>query len=122
MVSRKTSRVAFTFVVATAVVITCVTLYSLVAGFSRFETLFLLIGSLVVIWALIFSFFEVRRIADHSPSISETDKRSDPDASRLVNVAPATGHPYPHHEDQHESAGLDQGQLTARMPDTFPHK
>jgi hypothetical protein len=121
MLTRKASRVAFTFVVASAVVITCITLYSLVAGFSRFETLFLLIGSLIVIWAMIFSFFEVRRIATGSKSISGHEKM-DPDAPCVVIVEPPTGHPYPHHEEHAGSAGFDQGQLTSRLPDLFPPK
>jgi hypothetical protein len=115
-VTRKTSRVVFIFVVTSAVAITCITLYSLVAGFSRFETLFLLIGSLIVLWAMIFSFLEVRRIASRSKSISEREE-VDPDASYVVVVEPSTGHPYPHHEEHAGSAGFDQGQLTSRLPD-----
>ena len=117
MVTRKTSRVAFTFVVASAAAITCITLYGLIAGFSRFETLLLLLGSLIVIWAMIFSFFEVRRIASRSKSISEREEEN-PEASYIVVVEPPTGHPYPHHEEQAGSAGFDQGQLTSRLPDT----
>ena len=116
MVTRKTSRVAFIFVVASAIAITSITLYCSVAGFSRFETLFLLIGSLTVIWAMIFSFFEVRRIASRSKSISEREE-IDPDASYVVVVESPTGSPYPHHEEHAESAGFDQGQLTSQLPD-----
>jgi hypothetical protein len=118
-VTRKSSRVAFTFVVASAIAITCITLYCLMAGFTRSEALFLLIGSLIVIWAMIFSFFEVRRIASRSKTISECDE-TDPDGSRVVIVQPPTGHPYPHHEEHVESAGLDQGQLTSRLPEMPP--
>lgn len=117
--TRKSSRVAFAFVVASAIAITCITLYSLIAGFSRLETLFLLLGCLIVIWAMIFSFFEVRRIAERSKSIAEREE-VDPDAPSQVKVGPPTGHPYPHHEDHRESAGFDQGQLTSRLPDLPP--
>jgi hypothetical protein len=120
VVTRKTSRVAFTFVVASAVVITCITLYSLIAGFSRFETLFLLIGCLIVIWAMIFSFFEVRRIAARSKSISEREE-ADPDAPCVVIVEPPTGEATPHHESHVGSEGFDQGQLTSRLPDIGIH-
>ncbi|MGP0076289.1 MAG: hypothetical protein ACLPWF_30605 [Bryobacteraceae bacterium] len=116
--NRKTSRVTFTFVVASAVVITGITLYSLMAAFTRSETLLLLTGCLILIWAMIFTFFEVRRIAARSKSISER-QQMDPDASCIVIVEPPTGHPYPHHEDQAGSAGFDQGQLTSRLPDTL---
>lgn len=119
--TRKTSRVAFTFGVITAIVITCITLYSLTAGLSWFEATFLLIGSLVVIWAVIFTFFEVARIASRSKSISGREE-IDPDAPRTVIIEPPTGHPYPHHEQIAGSAGFDQGQLTSRLPDLFPRK
>jgi hypothetical protein len=107
-VTRKSSRVAFTFVVASASAITCITLYSLIAGFSRFETVFLLVG-----------FFEVRRIASGSNSIAEREA-PDPDVSRVIVAGPPTGQPYPHHEHYPESAGFDQGQLTSRLPDQPP--
>ncbi len=116
--TRKTSRVAFTFGVISAIVISCITLYSLTAGLSWFEALFLLLGSLAVIWAVIFSFFEVGRIASRSKSISRREEESiDPDARRKVIIEPSTGHPYPHHEHIAGSAGFDQGQLTSRLPD-----
>lgn len=114
--TRKSSRVAFTFAVSSAIVITCITLYSLVAGLTKFEAIFLLAGSLVVIWAVIFSFFEVKRIANRSNSISGTEE-IDPDASRTVVIEPPTGDPYPHHEHIAGSSGFDQGQLTSRLPD-----
>ncbi|HEX5229043.1 MAG TPA: hypothetical protein VFW44_15105 [Bryobacteraceae bacterium] len=114
--TRKSSRVAFTFAVISAIVITCVTLYSLFAGLTKFEAIFLLAGSLVVIWAVIFSFFEVGRIANRSKSISGTEE-VDPDAPRTVVIEPPTGHPYPHHEEIAGSGGFDQGQLTSRLPD-----
>jgi hypothetical protein len=121
VVTRKTSRVAFTFAVISAVAITAITLYSLFAGFTLFETLFLLLGSLVVTWAMIFSVFEVRRIASHAKSISADISQQelvDPDVPCVVIVQSSTGDPCPHHENHAESPGLDQGQLTSRLPDS----
>lgn len=114
--TRKSSRVAFTFAVVSAIVITCITLYSLAAGLTKFEAIVLLLGSLVVIWAVIFSFFEVGRLASRSKSISGIEE-VDPDASRTIIIEPPTGHPYPHHEHIAGSGGFDQGQLTSRLPD-----
>ena len=114
--TRKASRVAFAFAVVTASVITCIALYSLVAGLTRFEAISLLIGSLVVIWAVIFTFFEVGRIASRKKSISGHEE-IDPDAPCNVVIQPPTGHPYPHHEEIAGSSGFDQGQLTSRLPD-----
>jgi len=114
--TRKASRVAFAFAVVTAIVITCITLYSLVAGLTRFEAVVLLLGSLVVIWAVIFTFFEVGRIASRSNSISGQEE-VDLDAPRQIVIQPPTGHPYPHHEEIAGSGGFDQGQLTSRLPD-----
>lgn len=119
MVTRRTSWVLFTFVVVSAVAITCITLYSLVAGFSRAETLFLLIGCLIVIWAILFSFFEVYRIAARSKRITGSDELIDPDAPRKIIVEPPTGEATPHHESHAGSEGFDQGQLTSRLPDSL---
>ncbi len=88
-----------------------------------FASVVFLIGSLIVVWAALFSFFEVRRIAaDRSPSscLGDSDHGIDPDAPRVVIVEPPTGEAIPHHEDHLGSRGLDQGQLTSRIPDTFP--
>ena len=120
IITRQGSRVAFTFVAVSAIVLTVVTLYSLIAGLRWFEALFLLLGLLAVIWAILFSLFEVRRIADRSPSIGGEIAGVDPDAPRTVVVEPPIGHPYPHHEHIEGSAGFDQGQLTARCPDLPP--
>jgi len=118
MAKRRTSRVTFLYGVATTVVATCIVLYSLVAGWSGFQSVLLLVGSLIVVWAIVFSFLEVGRIASRSEKITGPDEVVDPDAPRKVIVAPPTGHPYPHHEDHVESAGLDQGQLTSRLSGT----
>ena len=119
-VTRQASRVAFTFVVVSAIAITCVTVYGLVAGVTWFEGLFVLGGVLALIWAILFSLFEVRRIADRSKSIGGEMTGPDPDRARTVSVGPPSGHPYPHHEQIEGSMGLDQGQLTSRSPDLPP--
>ena len=121
--TRKKARVLFGFGTAIAVAITCIVLYSLTAGLSLWQTSLWLVGSLIVIWAGLFSFFEVRRIAvGRSTSIfwDGSEDRIDPDAPRVVIVEPPTDEATPHHEDHFGSEGLDQGQLTSRIPDTFP--
>jgi hypothetical protein len=122
-VNRKKSRVLFGFGIATAVAVTCILLYSLIAGLSLLQTTFWMFGSLIVIWTSLFSFFEIRRIAaGRSTSIfwDDSDNRIDPDAPRVVTVEPPTGEATPHHEHHLGSEGLDQGQLTSLLPDTFP--
>lgn len=121
--NRKRSRLLFAFGTATAVVVTCIVLYSLVAGLSLLQASLFLVGSLIVVWVSLFSFFEVRRIAagrSTSNWLDGSDDRIDPDAPRVVIVGPPTGEATPHHEDHLGSEGLDQGQLTSRIPDTFP--
>jgi hypothetical protein len=121
-VTRNKSRVVFAFGTATAVTVTCLVLYSLAAGLSVLQASFFLLGSLIVVWAGLFSFFEIRRIAaGRSQSIClDAPNDRDPDAPRVVIVEPPTGEATPHHEHHSGSEGLDQGQLTARIPDTFP--
>lgn len=118
MAKRKASRVAFTFVVVSAVVITAVVLYSLTARWNFWQSLWLTVGVLVVVWGILFSILEVRRIAARSKSIVGPADIVDPDAPRKVVVEPPTGEATPHHEMHPGSAGLDQGQLTSRMGGT----
>jgi hypothetical protein len=120
MVRRKSSRVAFAFAVASAIVITIVILYTLVAGFTAFQASVLLGGCLIVMWAIMFSFFEIHRIARHSNSIIREDSDVDPDAPRKVIVQPPTEEATPHHEFRPESPGLDQGQLMSNVSGS-PH-
>src|SRR5579863_3339158 len=106
MTNREKSQMAFVYAVVTAITVTCIVLYSLMADLSRSQILLLLFGTLFVLWAIVFTFFEVGRIARASkkgalPPVQET---LDPDAPRRVIVEPPTGHPYPHHEDHAESA------------------
>ena len=120
MSKRKTSRITFLYAVITALVITSVVLYSLLAHLGRTQAMILMFGVLLVVWAILFSFLEVRRIAAREDKISGPDEGSDPDAARRVPVEPPTGEPYPHHEAHAGSPGFDQGQYTARMPDEEP--
>ncbi len=120
MSGRRTSRLAFIYVAITAIVATCIVLYCLVADWSRSQTLLLLGGSLVLVWAILFSFLEVGRIAARSSRIIGLDEDVDPDAPRIVIVEPPTAEATPHHETHAGSPGLDQGQLTSRLPDHTP--
>jgi hypothetical protein len=95
MTNRQTSRIAFAYAVATAVPVTGIVLFSLIADWSRSQTLLLLIGSLLVVWAILFSFLEVGAIAARSKNLTKQDEGVDPDAPRRVMVAPPTGEPYP---------------------------
>jgi len=118
MAKRKASQVAFTYVVVSAVVITAIVLYSLMAGWAWMQSLWLTVGVLVVVWGILFSILEVRRIASRSKSIMGPADVVDPDAPRNVMVEPPTSEATPHHEVHPGSAGLDQGQLTSRMGGT----
>jgi hypothetical protein len=120
MVNRRASRVAFIYVVVTAVVATCIILFSLMAELTRWQSVVLLAGVLVVVWAIIFSFLEVGRIASGWKRIRGPEEAVDPDAPRRLVVEPPTGHPYPHHEEHEGSAGFDQGQYTSRLRDELP--
>jgi len=117
-VNRKSSRVVFIFGVLGALVVTGVSLYSLAADLDRMQTTILMLGCLVVTFAIIFSFLEVRRIAHRSKSIGGEISGVDPDAPRRVIVEPPTGEATPHHEFHPGIGGLDQGQLTSRLSGT----
>jgi hypothetical protein len=118
MAKRKASQVAFTYVVISAVVITAILLYSLVAELSWPQRLWLTVGVLIVVWGIVFSIHEVRRIATRSESILGPADVVDPDAPRKVIVEPPTSEATPHHEMHPGSAGQDQGQLTSRLGGT----
>lgn len=121
MTKREKSRIAFAYAVVTAIAVTCIVLYSLMAGLAWSQVLLLMIGCLFVLWAIVFTFFEVGRLAGASKKAGgPTPEGVDPDSPRRVIVEPPTGHPYPHHEDHAGSAGLDQGQLTSRLPGATP--
>lgn len=120
MAKRRASRLAFVYGVVTALAVTAIILYSLVAGWSWRQSLILTIGVLAILWALMFSLLEVKRISSRSRSILGPKEAVDPDASRRVTVGPPTGEALPHHEFHPGSPGMDQGQLTANLPDAVP--
>jgi hypothetical protein len=90
------------------------------AELTGWQSLVLLLGVLVVVWATIFSFLEVARIASRSQKIAGPDDALDPDAPRVVIVEPSTGDPCPHHENHPASPGLDQGQFTSQLRGDTP--
>lgn len=117
-IARGKEKFAFLYGVATAITITCVIAFSLIANLKLWQGLLLLVGCLFVACALIFHFLEMYRTSH--PAMGPAEGASDPYFSRTVSVAPPTKEPYPHHEDFKESAGFDQGQLTARIPGSTP--
>jgi hypothetical protein len=93
----------------------------LVADLSSSQTLLLLLGCLLVLGTVLFTFFEVYRLAtDSNRRADRSVEEPDPDIARMVVTEPPTGEPYPHHEDYAGSPGLDQGQITSRIPDEPP--
>ena len=120
MFNRRTSQILFTYGVVTALVLTGIILFSLIAQWSWTESIWLTMGVLVVVWAILFSILETRRIASRSESITGPKDLVDPDGPRTLIVEPPTGDPVTHHEFHPGSPGLDQGQLTSRLPDQIP--
>lgn len=110
----------FIYGIVTALIVTGIILFSLIAGWSWRQSIWLTIGVLVVVWTIIFSFVETRRIARREDSITGPRDAIDPDRPRTVIVEPATGEPVEHHEFHRGSEGLDQGQLTSRLPEHLP--
>jgi len=121
--ARKMSRVVFPYAVVFAVMVSFIAGFGMMAGMNVWEILLWCIGACLVIGGIIFTFFEVRRLAGISKSTQEL-AREEAEADRMsrhtVVVEGPTGHPYPHHEDFAESAGSDQGQLTSRSPEATP--
>lgn len=95
------------------------------------------ICSALLAGGVMFTFFEVRRLAaraGYQNSLNQTDVDLDDihragRAARLKLLASLrimltgpgpTNEPYPHHENHPESPGLDQGQLTSHWPSTTP--
>lgn len=112
----------FIYVVISAAAVTCAIAYSLFAGLAFWQGFLLVIGSLLVACAFVFILMEMRRASRKAKTRAGEATNEDANlyASRAVSVAPPTGEPYPHHEDFAESAGFDQGQLTARIPGSTP--
>jgi hypothetical protein len=115
-------RFVFLYAVIAAGAIASAMTYSAIAGLAWWQSLLTLIACLTVGCAILFSILEVRRLAQTPNQRADEAlvSTSNPYPSRIVVVEPPTGDPYPHHEDYAESAGLDQGQLTSKLPDSTP--
>ena len=115
-------RFAFLYVVISAATTTCVVTYGSIAALPWWQRLLMLIGCLIVGWAILFSILEVRRLGQTVKERADEalGRSSNPYPSRIVVVEPSTGDPYPRHEDYVGSAGLDQGQLTSQLSDSMP--
>lgn len=94
-------------------------IYSVFAGFSLRNCLWLAIGGAVIGFSLAFSVSELYK-AGKAKKAAPTKEEADVYGARPVSIAPPTGDPYPHHEAYTESQGFDQGQLTARIPGSTP--
>jgi len=115
------ARFNFLYAVISAIAIGCAITYIFIAGLGGWQTAMVSVGLLLGAWATLFSFLEVRRLAQTPKSVDEALKEEpDPYAPRTVVVEPPTGVPYPHHEDYPESAGLEEGQLVSRLTDPTP--
>jgi len=121
MANREKTRITFAYVVVTAITVTSIILYSLTVGLRGWQSFLFLVGSLILAWSIVFTFVEVRRLARISKNGGQApEEESDFYPPRRIIVDPPTGEPYPHHEDHLESAGQDQGQLTARLSGVTP--
>jgi hypothetical protein len=112
-------RFAFLYAVIAAAAVAFVMTISGVAGLVWWQSVLMLIGTVIVGWAVLFSVLEIRRLGKGKDEVEEAE---DVDAypSRKVVVAPPTCDACVHHEDYVESQGFDQGQLTSRIPDGTP--
>jgi hypothetical protein len=117
-----TGREKFTFLYGalSTVALTWAILYSMMTGLTRTQSVLVSSGSVLVACAAAFFLLEVRRMAGGAKGADGVNPEPNLYVSRNVPVAPTTGEPYPHHEEFAESAGFDQGQLTARIPDSTP--
>ena len=114
-------RFAFLYFVIAAGAVASAMTYSGITGLAWWQTVLLLIGSVVVGLAILFSILEVRRLAQTPDQAAKAAEQArNPYTSRIVVVEPPTADPYPHHEDYGQSAGFDQGQLTSHLPDATP--
>lgn len=120
MSKRKASRVVFIYGVVSALALTAIVLFVLIAGWSWRQSVWLAVGVLVIVWAILFSFLETHRIANGARSITGPKDAIDPDTPRQLIVEPPTGEPQVHHEFHRGSPGLDQGQLTSQLPEHLP--
>lgn len=111
----------FLYVAISAIAVTCTIAYSLFAGLTLLHGSLLLAGCLLVGWAFVYNFMEVRRATFVRKGTEAVPLEPDPYGPHTVVTAPPTGDAYPHHEEYVESQGFDQSQLTARIPDQTPY-
>lgn len=123
-IPRGQEKFAFLYGVAAAITLTCVIAYSLMANLAWWQGLLLTIACLLAVGTAVFSVLEMYRNAKAGKGIAAASEalaeEPDPYSSRKVVMGPPSGEPYPHHEHHIESPGLDQGQLTARVPGSTP--
>jgi hypothetical protein len=94
--------------------------FSLMHRLGWTERVLLLIGGISVAWGILFTFLEIRRLAQTSKERAEDILAEEKERFGPETIKPPTGDPYPHHEDYPESAGFDQGQLTSRISGSTP--
>jgi len=113
---------AFLYVVISIVAVACATTYSWIAHLAWWLGLPLAVLCVIAGWAVVFSFLEVRRLAQSPTARAEEAGKFEPNiyAPRALAVRPETGDATVHHEFYAESQGFDQGQLTSQLPDTTP--
>lgn len=119
---RKMSRVVFPYVIVFAVLISLFAGIGMMAGMRWWEILLWCVGTCLVVGGIIFTFFEVRRLAGitNPGQLALEEEEADRLTRHLIVVEESTGDPCPHHEDYPGSAGFDQGQLTSRDPGSTP--
>lgn len=123
MSRNRIGRTWFPYVVVTAIAASAIATIAAMTGLHVWEAVIWTTGACLFLGMLIFTFVEVRRLAGISKSNAQREleeNEADRDACHIVIVGDPTGEPYPHHEDHEGSAGLDQGQLTSRLPDWTP--
>ncbi len=121
-VIRGEEKFAFLYVVISIVAIASATTYSWIAGLAWWLAVPLVVACVVAGCAVVFSFLEVRRLAQTPKERAEEmlKPEADPYTSRTLVVRPETGDAQVHHEYYPESQGLDQGQLTSQLSGTTP--
>lgn len=112
-------RFAFLYAVIAAAAIAFVGTISGVAGLFWWQSALMLIGTVIVGWAVLFSILEIRRLGKGKDALAEPEEARPSPMQKLV-VAPPTADACVHHEDYPESQGFDQGQLTSRIPADTP--
>jgi hypothetical protein len=117
---RGQERFGFLYALTLAVVVGCAMTFRLVHRVGWTETVLVLIGGLFLVWGVLFTILEMRRLAQTTQERAEDIVAEKKETYGPVTVQPPTGEPYPHHEDYPESAGFDQGQLTSRIPGSTP--